>query len=511
MNFVAGQDYDLSFYARTEPGAHVPLQVSLESASGHENYATKALVLSGDWQQYRVRLRALRSDARGRLSLRVAGSGTVWFDVVSLFPRNTYKGRANGLRPDLVGVLDDLHPAFMRFPGGAVTGGLNLDDRFQWKHSIGDIARRRGMFDLWGYYSTNGLGFHEYLQLIEDLGGVALYVCNPGFSDNYRHAEYAPPDKIADFVQEALDALEYALGPLESRWGAERARNGHAAPFPLKYVEIGNETSGTIYPENYRQFYRAIKAKYPQLTVIAADAVANAPVDMVDRHEFGASAKLYEDWTLFDTLPRSGPAYYVGEFSVDRGSGEGDLESALAEAAFRLGLERNSDLVRMSSYAPLLANTQDNAWPVNMIHFDSSRVAPRTSYFVQKMFVANRPDQTLLTTIDPRPVPSKGPVYALGGWDRTHREIVLKIVNRSGKPQPVTIEMKSLPALAGPVGVTTLSSDDPTAENSVDDPTLVVPVVSRETVHGGTVPRLLPANSLTVLRFATTMGSPHLP
>lgn len=502
MHFEAGEEYDLRFYARTAGDTRVTIAAELQSASGREIYAKSSLTVSGDWKQYQVALRPSQSDSRGRLSLGIRQPGKVWFDVVSLFPRRTFRGRVNGFRPDLAATLEALHPAFVRFPGGAVSGGLNLDDRFQWKHSIGDVAKRQGMFDLWGYYSTSGLGFHEYLQLIEDLGASALYVCNPGFSDNYRHAEYAKPEEVPNFVQEALDALEYALGPADSRWGAQRAANGHPAPFPLRYVEIGNETSGTVYATNFALFYTALKARYPQLTIIAA---ANVPgTDMVDRHFFGKSIEdMYSRWSLFDSLPRTGPTYYVGEYALTYGVGEGDLSAALAEAAFMMGLERNSDVVRMSSYAPLLANVNDQAWPVNMIRFDSSRVAPRSSYYVQKLFAQNRPDQTLRTTMDPAPGKGAGDVYALGGWDASRHQVVLKVVNRAQEETRVKLSLLNLPALSGNAIQTILSNPDPRAENTVDDPTVVVPAESRLRVQGNTPTLTLKGNSLSVFRFET--------
>ncbi len=232
MNFQPGKWYDLTFFARTEREARFDITASLESASGRENFG-RAMVqnIGGGWKQYRCSIQASGSEPKGRLALAINHEGTIWLDVVSLFPRDTFKQRPNGLRADLAQALADLKPAFVRFPGGAIVGGMNLDNRIQWKDSIGPIEQRRGTANLWGYWTSNGLGFHEYLQMCEDLGADALWVCNPGFSDNYRNAEYAPPERVKEFVQEALDALEYALGPTDSTWGAQRAANGHPAPF----------------------------------------------------------------------------------------------------------------------------------------------------------------------------------------------------------------------------------------------------------------------------------------
>ena len=254
----------------------------------------------------------VRQDQEYDLSFYARTEGDARVDLtVSLFPRCTFRQRPNGLRPDLAGMLEDLNPAFVRFPGGAVVGGLTLDNRVQWKHSIGDIASRTGTANLWGYYSTNGMGYHEYLQLCDDLAADALWVCNPGMADSYRRGETVSGDALQPYVQEALDALEYALGSPDTEWGARRAANGREEPFGLRYIEIGNEAGGEVYRDNYRHFYRAIREAYPDLAII--------------------------------------------------------------------GLERNGDVVRMSSYAPLFYNVNDVAWPVNLIGFDNARAVGRSS------------------------------------------------------------------------------------------------------------------------------------
>ncbi len=507
MRFEAGKRYNLSFFARTAPGKSVDANAVLQSANGHERYShSETMHLSGDWKQYTAVLTPTLSDTTGVLALQFASTGSVWLDVVSLFPEETYKHRVNGVRSDLMQVLANLHPAFVRFPGGAVSGGLNLDDRFQWRTSVGPISQRKGMFDLWGYYSTSGFGFHEYLQLIEDLGAQALYVCNPGFSDTYRHAEYAKPDDVPAFVQEAMDALEYALGPVDSKYGAQRAANGHPAPFPLRYVEIGNETSDAVYQHNYALFYTAIKGKYPQLTIISPQELgATMPLDvkveMLDHHEFGTPEKLYADSNFFDSKDRSGPRYFVGEYAVETGVGQGNLRGALAEAAWMLGLERNSDLVRMASYAPLLTNVNDNAWPVNLISFDKTRVAPRSSYWVQKMFADNRPDEALRTSVSPELPPTNAEVYALGGFDKQKKQVVLKLVNRAAEFSTVKVNLVQLGAMRTIAEITILSNDDAAAENSIDDLHLIEPRRSTAPIDGSSFSYTLRPNSLTVLRI----------
>ncbi|MCY2932217.1 MAG: alpha-L-arabinofuranosidase, partial [Planctomycetota bacterium] len=270
MNFQQGHTYDLVFHARTEGGEKHDLAISLESAVGHRKYATKVIKgVGGPWKAYRCSLKVSGGDPRGRLAICMNKPGTVWFDFVSLFPRKTFKKRPNGMRPDVAQTLADLKPGFLRFPGGCVVEGFMLSNRIQWKNSIGPVDRRVGTVSLWAYYNTNGIGFHEYLQLAEDLGAEAMYVINAGMSCQFRHCEVCPPEALEGYVQETLDALEYAMGPADSTWGALRAANGRKEPFRIKYVEIGNENSGEDYNRHYKVFHRAIKERYPEIITIA--------------------------------------------------------------------------------------------------------------------------------------------------------------------------------------------------------------------------------------------------
>ena len=476
MNFLPGKWYDLTFFARTEGPTRLAVTAALESTSGRESFGRATVQdVGGGWRQYRCAIQATGGEPAGRLALTIDHPATLWLDVVSLFPRDTFKQRPNGLRGDLVQALADLKPAFVRFPGGAIVGGMNLDNRIQWKDSIGPIEQRRGTANLWGYWTSNGLGFHEYLQLCEDLGADALWVCNPGFSDNYRNAEYAPPEKVKDFVQEAMDALEYALDPTPSTWGAQRAANGHPAPFPLRYVEIGNEASTAVYRTNYLQFQATISAKYPALTILSNQRLKDAPVAMVDDHKYGSPADFFGAFDKYDSADRRGPKVYVGEYGCNRLVGEGNLLAALAEAAYLLGLERNSDIVTMASYAPLFFHADDIAWPVNMIGFDGARIAPRTSYHVQRILATNRPDEVLATAFAPVVPPKEAELFALAGFERRTGDVVLRVVNRAPTPREVHIRLQGVAAVARHAQVTTLSHTDPTTENTVDFPDAVLP------------------------------------
>ena len=431
MAVKQGESYDLSFYARTEGEQTVTAQ--LESADGAKTYAkTTVTGVTGPWRRYACKLLATGTDPQARLTLCLSKPGTVWFDVVSLFPK-THQNRPNGLREDLVQLLQRLKPGFVRFPGGCVVEGVTLQNRIQWKHTIGDIARRPGRWDLWGYHNTEGLGFHEYLQLCEDLGSAPMYVINAGLSCAFRNAEaVTKPDDLKPYIQDTMDALEYAMGPATSPWGAERSKNGHPAPFKIKYVEIGNENSGDQYFKNYRPFYDAIKAKYPEIITIADCPIPNAPVEIVDEHYYVAPEWFFANETKYDNYDRKGPKIYVGEYAVNNNVGSGNLLGALSEAAFMIGMERNSDVVTMASYAPLFENVHNRAWAVNLIRFDSARSTGRSSYHVQTMFSSNKPDVTLATqVVEPsKPAPKSGGAIGVGTWNTQAEYKDIKVENK---------------------------------------------------------------------------------
>jgi alpha-L-arabinofuranosidase len=403
MNFQADEVYDLSLYARRSDRFAGALTVRLENADGSRVYALGTVNgLTTDWQRFSLALTPNATDVAGRLTLLISQVGVVWLDVVSLFPRQTFNGRPNGLRPDLAGKLADLEPSFMRFPGGCYIEGDYLVNAFRWKNSIGDIAGRPGHWNaVWNYFSSDGLGYHEYLQLCEDLGAEPLFVINCGMA----HKETQPLDQMAPYVQDALDAIEYANGPTDSPWGSLRAANGHPASFNLRYMEIGNENGGSAYQQRYALFYDAIKACYPEILLVADEPTSLRPADLVDEHYYSSPDFFIANASKYDSYSRTGPKVYVGEYAVTSGCGNGNLAGALGEAAFMTGMERNSDIVVMASYAPLFANLNNKSWSPDLIYFDSSRVYGTPSYYVQRLFSENRGDVVL-------PVEVSGPAIS---------------------------------------------------------------------------------------------------
>lgn len=389
------------------------------------------------WCEYTGQLTATGSDPHARFVIELEGTGTLLLDYVSLFPE-TFRNRINGLRNDIAQTLEALHPAFVRWPGGCIVEGIDLSNRIEWKKTIGDPKNRPGIYDTWGYRATMGFGYHEFLQFCEDIGAAGMFVCNAGIGCQGRVGDACREEDLDAFIQDALDAIDYALGDGTTEWSRKRVENGHPEPFPLQYVEIGNENWGPIYEKRYDRFYRAIKAKYPRLTLISTLGLGgqhrHERVDMIDPLWYVAPEFFLSSSRLFDQQERGGYAVYVGEYAVNQQVGGGNLLGALAEAAFLSGMERNSDLVKMASYAPLLENVNDRVWPTNLIWFDSHRVMGRSSYHVQKMYAENRPDYNTATEFEqPRNGVQVSGRIGLGGWNTDNEYRELKVTLPDGR------------------------------------------------------------------------------
>lgn len=389
------------------------------------------------WCEYTGQLTATGSDPHARFVIELEGTGTLLLDYVSLFPE-TFRNRINGLRKDIAQTLEALHPAFVRWPGGCIVEGIDLSNRIEWKKTIGDPKNRPGIYDTWGYRATMGFGYHEFLQFCEDIRAAGMFVCNAGIGCQGRVGDACREEDLDAFIQDALDAIDYALGDGTTEWSRKRVENGHPEPFPLQYVEIGNENWGPVYEKRYDRFYRTIKAKYPRLTLISTLGLGgqrrHERVDMIDPHWYVAPEFFLSSSRLFDQQERGGYAVYVGEYAVNQQVGGGNLLGALAEAAFLSGMERNSDLVKMASYAPLLENVNDRVWPTNLIWFDSHRVMGRSSYHVQKMYAENRPDYNTATEFEqPRSGVQVSGRIGLGGWNTDNEYRELKVTLPDGR------------------------------------------------------------------------------
>ena len=444
INVVDGAKYKLSFYARSDGSFRGPIAISLEGADGRTHASSLvAMERTPGWKRYETTLTATGSEPKAGLALGLGSTGRVWLDFVSLFPEKTWRDRPNGLRPDLAELIAGLKPAFVRWPGGCFAEGITIESRPQWKKSIGRLEDREGTYSPWGYWSSDGFGYHEFLQFSEDLGAGALFVANVGVSCSMRSGTFLDDEHLPALIQDTLDAIEYAIGPASSKWGALRAKNGHPRPFPLKYVEIGNEQRGARYGERVGLFYKAIKSKYPELKISLSSWIAGVDqriidaagkIDIVDEHAYKPLHWAIENFDSFASYKRQGWDLYIGEFATNAGVGRGNLLAMLNDAAYMMSMEKNTDLVKMGSYAPLLENVNDRDWPVNMIHFDSSRSYARATYYANKLFAENLPTVNLSTAVDHRPASSKPITARVGlGTHDTAAEFKDVVIERGGQ------------------------------------------------------------------------------
>jgi alpha-L-arabinofuranosidase len=410
INAVQGRTYRLSFWAKGNYQGRI--QATLCDKKGTAIYASTYVTLTKqkkgegvakDWTKYTATLTADANDPKAQFALVLDGKGTLCLDVVSLFPP-TFKNRENGMRPDLANMLYQMHPKFMRFPGGCfVEGQITPENAFRWERTIGPIEERTGHWNVnWGYRTTDGIGFHEYLQLAEDLGAKPLYVVNVGLW----HGGMTPLDSIQPWIDETLDALEYANGDTSTKYGALRAKNGHPAPFNIEYLEIGNENNqpdqrqqSDHYYERYDKFRQAIRARYPNIKLIGNVAAwgtdnptwdSPLEVDLLDEHYYRTPGWFAEAFHKYDSYSRKGPKIYVGEYAVTNGFGDlGNMNAALGEAVYMMGMENNSDVVQLNSYAPIFVNENDAKWRPDMIRFNSHQVMGTPSYYVQMLMARN--------------------------------------------------------------------------------------------------------------------------
>ena len=483
INAVQGRTYKLSLWLKAKykgtikarlQSTQLPSAPSFPSAplapSSPTTYAEALVTPSnetrGTWRKYTAELTAEANDPQAQFALVFDGKGTLQLDVVSLFPP-TWKNRDNGLRPDLAQMLYEMHPKFMRFPGGCfVEGQISSENAFRWERTIGPIEERPGHWNVnWGYRTTDGIGFHEYLQMAEDLGAKPLYVVNVGIW----HGGHTPLDSLQPWIDETLAALEYANGPVTSKYGALRAKNGHPEPFNIEYLEIGNENNqpdqhqqSDHYYERYAKFREAILAKYPKMQLIG-NLVAwgddnpkwesQLPVDLLDEHYYRTPAWFSDAFRKYDsyarTLPDGKPApkIYVGEYAVTNGFGNlGNMNAALGEAIYMMGMENNSDIVPLNSYAPIFVNENDAKWRPDMIRFSSSRVMGTPSYYVQMLMPRNVGTQVVkVSQTNPyqakaltKPITPKKSRVGYGSWATKASYTHMDPLPKTGKPQFVS-------------------------------------------------------------------------
>ena len=481
INAVQGRQYRLSFWAKgkykgtikarlqthapnapnappTAPEGASILAEAIVAPSGDEGGASGNDRGVGSWRKYTAELTATANDPQAQFALVFDGKGTLLLDVVSLFPP-TFKNRENGLRPDLAQMLYEMHPRFMRFPGGCfVEGQISPENAFRWERTIGPIEERPGHWNVnWGYRTTDGIGFHEYLQMAEDLGAKPLYVVNVGLW----HGGLTPVDSLQPWIDETLAALEYANGDVTTKYGALRAKNGHPAPFNLEYLEIGNENNqpdprqqSDHYYDRFRLFKEQVLAKYPKMHLIGNVAAwgtdtptwdSQESVELLDEHYYRNPAWFADNFHKYDTYDRKGPKIYVGEYAVTSGFGNlGNMNAALGEAVYMMGMENNSDIVPLNSYAPIFVNENDAKWRPDMIRFSSSRVMGTPSYYVQMLMPQNIGTQVVkLSQTNPydanaKPITPKQSRVGYSAWGTQASYTHCDPLPKTGKPEFVS-------------------------------------------------------------------------
>jgi alpha-N-arabinofuranosidase len=549
--------YQCSCYAKASDGFTGPLTVDIESSDGKTVHASAAVpAVTDKWQRYSVTLKTgqLTPSADNRFVIWAAAKGTINFNLVSLFPP-VYKERtgaalggrpATGFRPDIMQLLADMHPAFLRFPGGNYVEGSNFANRFDFKIMIGPWEQRPGHMSPWGYRSSDGLGLLEFLEWCEELKMEPVLAVYAGLNlDGGRDVKTG--EALKPLIQDALDEIQYITGAVNTEWGARRAKDGHPAPFKLTYVEIGNEdflNRGTATyrgPEGrFAMFYNAIKARYPHIQVVAT-VNPGVPHDVIDRHHYMPPTAAIRNAHLYDKADRSGPKIMEGEWASQETRGPDGrqrpltptFQCALSDAAFLTGLQRNADIVIMSCYAPLFTRVDPGGsqWRTNLIGYNSLASYGSPSYYVQKMFYNARGDQVLpiagitpqtIPTLPAEPAPQAAgpggrggrsrppdpnePFFACASKEDASGDIILKVVNVFGVDQTLTVELVGANILKNATGQVMAGEPDDT--NTVDDPFHIVPKDFVINDAGSTWKHTFPGNSITVVRFRAKGASP---
>jgi alpha-L-arabinofuranosidase len=532
--------YRLSFYAKSDGPGNGPLTASIESNDGTKVFATATVPqITGQWQKYTATLTTSEDatpTAATRFVISTEKPGKLWFNLVSLFPP-TYHDRPNGNRIDIMQLLSDMKPTFLRMPGGNFVEGDTIADRFPWKKTLGSLEQRPGHKGCWRYGANDGMGLLEFLEWCEDLHIQPVLAVYAGYSLTGEHVNAGPA--LQPFVDDALDEIEYVTGDASTTWGAERVKDGHPAPFPLTYVEIGNEDfadKSHSYQGRYAQFYDAIKAKYPNLKCIdtcgpkygRVDATILRTPDVIDEHHYFNFAPQAElESSRYDTFDRKGPKIFVGEWATREGKVTTNLNAALGDAAWMTGMERNSDIVIMSSYAPLFVNVNPGGmqWASNLIGYDALNSYGSPSYYAQKMFNTYLGDSVIAITSENIPTQSwqpparrtkpgeppatpPPPVQVLTLFYAATKEskngtIYLKVVNTAPTPQNVQINIKGA-AKVGPEGtLVTLAGTNPRDTNLITERTKIAPVTSKASGLGGTFTQTFAPFSINVLQIET--------
>ena len=479
-----GEAYRFSVWAKAPKGdAAIRVQLIDENSmeEKQEFIEEEISISSSDWKKYTITLTSPKTDKHAKLRIFLKGTNSVALEHISLFPVNTFKNRENGMRRDLAQALADLKPGIFRFPGGCIVEGTDLDTRYQWKNTVGPVENRPLNGNRWehtfdyryypDYYQSYGLGFFEFFQLSEDIGAEPLPILSVGLACQYQNwndeSAHVPMDELQPYINDCLDLIEFANGPVTSKWGKVRADMGHPAPFNMKYIGVGNEQWGEFYYERLKPFVAAIRAKYPDIKIVGTSgpvpedvpdntyrfedgwkAMKAQKADLVDEHYYRD-----EEWFLthglrYDTYDRKGPKVFAGEYACHgKGKKWNHYEAAILEAAFMTGFERNADIVHMTTPAPLFAHVDGWQWRPDQIWYDNTDMFKTVSYYVQQMYSTNAGTNVLSLTMDKKPVANQAGqngLFASAAYDSKTDEVIIKIANTSKVQQPVSFNLTGM-------------------------------------------------------------------
>ena len=533
MGFVKDATYRFSVWAKKENTTE-DQKIRIEFINTKDNVigSQELTINSADWRKHQVVLTAMETEEKGRLRIFLVSKGSIAVDHVSLFPTDTYKGRENGLRKDLAQALTDIHPGVFRFPGGCIVEGTDIDTRYDWKKTVGPVENRPVNENRWhytfahrffpDYYQSYGLGFYEYFLLSEDMGAEPLPVLSCGLACQYQNEDqhaHVPVGDLAPYIQDALDLIEFANGPVTSKWGKVRADMGHPEPFNLKYIGIGNEQWGQEYVDHLAPFVKEIRAKYPNVKVIGSSGpsadgkdfdflwpeMKRLKVDLVDEHYYKEPDWFFKNASRYDNYDRKGPAVFAGEYaSHDHSTGkQNNFLSALSEAAFMTGLERNADIVHMCTYAPLFAHIDAWQWNPDMIWFDNLKMMKTPNYYIQQLYAQNKGTNTMtLLWPDKKAVTGQESLYASAVYDKGENCYIVKVANTSTEAKNIKISLTGTKKNAVfTVGDCIVMHDNNLkAINTLDSPMNIIPAKATATIDGNVISIQTQAQSFGVYK-----------
>ena len=527
-----GEDYRFSVWARAPKGEAKIIVQFIDRATMEENQqftSDTITIASTEWKQYEQVIKSPRTIAKGQLRIFLRGKNGVDLEHISLFPVNTFKNRKNGMRRDLAQALADENPGLLRFPGGCIVEGVDLKTRYQWKNTIGPVENRPLNENRWeytfpyrfypDYFQSYGLGFFEFFQLSEDIGAEPLPVLNVGMACQFQNwnddSAHVPYDQLQPYIQDCLDLIEFANGPADSQWGKIRAEMGHPEPFNMKFIGVGNEQWDDLYFKRLEPFVAAIKAKYPNIQIVGTsgpdsegkmfekgwEAMKKLKADLVDEHFYRN-----EDWFLgneagkarygefcgglrYEHYDRKGPKVFAGEYACHGKNKHkwNHYEASILEAAFMTDMERNADVVYMTAYAPLFAHVEGWQWRPDLIWYDNLRMFKSCSYYVQQMYAVNKGTNVLCMTMNKQPIagqPGQDGLFASSVFDKNTGEVIIKIINTSRQPQPVSVKLVGMKGTRTAETIT-LSHNGMDDENTLDNPEKITPKNGTISVDAG--------------------------